>query len=382
MTASVAPSRFTGKTSPTRLGPSASGVGMAEEEHWGEDSVTCAALLRDLPAISRETRDPTTAGGGSKHLPNLLGRSLVARFQKVSRSAEPVEKCHKARWRTTPAPHVAGTSSWPAKGNVGLYVRYPEECYQFNELPNIDEPTLDRNKDTEHGSPQVEWNNSMLPASAPERLTRNPTQEAIDVARKSRLKSMGDALAGINRDYLTEKPKLKLLFDKKSRRKSRGISFSAPPKKISCVSTKEGRSKTSLRKNIPGRYQFPKESDFITPHHQKLETPGIELNVRPREESSDGRQAKRSTKSEFYMPTKATGPGKLCRNFYPVTEALHRHGTSVTKTKAKPLSKGEWNVQKVWNRPSDLISHPSVMAREDIHLASESGHSSPVVKVA
>ena len=71
-----------------------------------------------------------------------------------------------------------------------------------------------------------------------------------------------------------------------------------------------------------------------------------------------------------------TLPGRLCRNTYPVTEAMHKHGTSVSKRTVKaPNKPGDWQVCKFWKRPLDNKLYklsPYQMASEDIQINSSS----------
>ena len=107
---------------------------------------------------------------------------------------------------------------------------------------------------------------------------------------------------------------------------------------------------------VPGLYVFPKVKDFVK---RKNKLAGFDWKV-ARDEPAE----REGPSGRFFH--------NLTRHTFPVTEALHREGTSITKRKAAVLNKpGMFNVTKVWKRPSEKFDLPTVMAKKDIYVEPE-----------
>ena len=89
----------------------------------------------------------------------------------------------------------------------------------------------------------------------------------------------------------------------------------------------------------------------------------------------------RDTASEGSGGSSRIDSGRLYRNSYPVTEALHKEGVSVTMSMGRALTPGDVNIFKVWPRRLDekmLMSlDPVFIAKQDTAHLPAKPHTNP-----
>lgn len=194
-----------------------------------------------------------------------------------------------------------------------------------------------------------------------------PVDAAVQRAIKVKHKMREDAVAGVPTEFSFGNHNIKIIHEGKfKRRKGRRLrQHCQSPAKASSegsqsvASSARGTSRSNSAGtksvSISGGYTFPKAKDFI-PRESRM---------------SDSRFTWDASKAGHFKQSDLKG--RLCRQSYPVTEALHREGTSVTKLKGTVPD--AFDVSKVWLRPMDKEDvHkmiPAEIARTDLQVTQE-----------
>ena len=118
---------------------------------------------------------------------------------------------------------------------------------------------------------------------------------------------------------------------------------------------------------IPAKFTFPKCKDFIVMEDNAVKNVSIGWKIN----SMSKTNIVESTTYKKHELRGNTIRGQLRKELFPVTEAMNKHGTSVSRRTAKALKPGDFTVSKVWNRSlkreSNAVS-PYQMAREDVYI--------------
>ena len=186
--------------------------------------------------------------------------------------------------------------------------------------------------------------------------------EALEETLRTKEKHREDMLAGVSRHYSFKPPTCLVIYEDglhRFRRKRKEAKREARlAEKLAAAS--EGKPSVDGRRRSPSRARFPKTTDFISREQTK-----VDMNNSILEWKLPTRSCRQS-QPVFHRPTACSvSGGKLCRSFYPVTEALHREGTSVSKLKGRSLGPGDCLVAKVWPRNLQKYATPLEMATED-----------------
>ncbi|KAI0207566.1 hypothetical protein LSAT2_007777, partial [Lamellibrachia satsuma] len=186
--------------------------------------------------------------------------------------------------------------------------------------------------------------------------------EALEETLRTKEKHREDMLAGVSRHYSFKPPTCLVIYEDdlhRFRRKRKEAKREARlAEKLAAAS--EGKPSVDDRRRSPSRARFPKTTDFISREQTK-----VDMNNSILEWKLPTRSCRQS-QPVFHRPTACSvSGGKLCRSFYPVTEALHREGTSVSKLKGRSLGPGDCLVAKVWPRNLQKYATPLEMATED-----------------
>ena len=303
---------------------------------------------------------PSRQGKSAKKLlPNLLEKSLVVRLKKTqigyyrNNVSSTVNDIPEA-WGLLPDVRTnRHIESWRLKtADVALYKQ--------------EEYLVDANHDRKAISapaPAAKENSDEMNHSMDHKLS--PVQEALENAAKLRQSIREDKLAGISTSA-SHTPSGQNIENKKNGRAS-----TAPGSQEQKGSRKKHMTVADARFKpppIPARFTFPKCKDFIVTEDQKIEN----VDVGWKMQSMFKRNTVESTTYKKNDFRRNTLPGRLCRSTFPVTDAMHKHGTSVSKRSAKALNKpGDWKICKFWKRSLDNGLHkvsPYQMAFEDIRI--------------
>ena len=186
--------------------------------------------------------------------------------------------------------------------------------------------------------------------------------DALEETLRTKEKQRSDFLAGVPRHFSFSLSKCLVIYEddlhrfRRKRRKANREARLVEKQKAASG----GKPRVISRRHSPCRATFPKVADFISRENTMVDMNNAVL--------------------EWKLPTKGYHPaqpacqrqtacsvsgGKLCRSFYPVTEALHREGTSVSKVKGRSLGAGDCLVAKVWPRNLEKFATPLEMATED-----------------
>ena len=118
---------------------------------------------------------------------------------------------------------------------------------------------------------------------------------------------------------------------------------------------------------IPAKFTFPKCTDFIVMEDNAVKNLSIGWKINSMFKTN-------IVESTTYKKNELCGStirGQLRKEVFPVTEAMNKHGTSISKRRVKALKPGDITVSKVWNRSlkreSSAVS-PYKMAREDVRI--------------
>ncbi len=340
---------------------------------------------RDISSPSHGNQNAKTH---TKNLPNLMAKSLVARFKKVQVTKPKNHRIGASYdpdgspegWALLPkvGANIPGgaVNSWRVQtAEAALYLSgdghpKPHDRKAVSAPAVLDKPESD------------DANASKSPEN---KLT--PFQEALENVEKMRRRIREDKLAGISTNYSmpNTQSKSNSAYSKRKRKEFRvkkNVRIHAPLKKSADNNKSEKKPETEAKEEaekkendnkfkpppIKAHFDFPKGKDFIVTEEKNIKELHIEWMVK-------SMFKKNTVESTTYRPDsdkKNTIPGQISKNLNPVTEALHKHGTSLTKRTAKALNRpGDWGVCKVWKRqsenfPSNLSPH--LMAKEDINI--------------
>ena len=192
-----------------------------------------------------------------------------------------------------------------------------------------------------------------------EDVTRR-VEAAMEETRRAKEKQREDVLAGVPRHYAFKPPKCLVIYEddlQRFRRKRRKANREARLAERRRAASEGG--KAPGRRVSPSRTAFPKVTDFISREQTRIDMDNATL---------EWTLPTRSYHQQPAVPRPVAcgvSGGKLCRSFYPVTEALHREGTSVSKLKGRSLAPGDCLVAKVWPRNLQKFATPLEMATED-----------------
>ncbi len=345
-------------------------------------------ISEHFPAIANWNTSKGSRSTGSakkravkKALPNLLANNLIARFKRVQVDPDEDQKIKLERQSTYDGlKRLTTTMSCPAKGNMGIFVRYrdiyphfEDETLAYNDMRPTNHYNRQRNKSAPSGLVQP------VIAGTPTDDDSDIVDEAIEAAQYVRKKHIMDKLAGVTDDFKVTQPRIKVMMhDKKKKQdkhRERGVSFGGDEHFDNAWGSNwnntDEKKSTKFKSKVPGRYVFPKRSDFVYREQTKIEPANVDWVLKSVVDNKKVEKERESYKKGGVLnhgTDKKGITGKLCRNSYPVTEALHKHGTSETKIKAHPPKVGEIAIEKVWHRRSENFTTPLQMAQQDIHV--------------
>ncbi|ELU12858.1 hypothetical protein CAPTEDRAFT_198654 [Capitella teleta] len=185
--------------------------------------------------------------------------------------------------------------------------------------------------------------------------------EALETVVKMKIKRREDLLAGVPSQFAFGQSSIKVFPTEESTSSKRlqcSVTFmdSIRGNRSLDSAGPDAQSSTKSKASAPGsgvpkRFQFPKRQDFY-PRKRRNDLNGYEWSLSGEKQNDRGH------------------PGIICRCAYPVTEGLHREGTSVTTLKG--IVPKSLDVSKVWQRPIDEMRAKQVipleMARMDTTL--------------
>ena len=320
--------------------------------------------------------------------PNLLSKSMLAKLRKAdpNRREDPLK-----RIRQFSRQQERGKSR-DNKAIVVINIQDMGGGFQDYSTPGTVGPNLHARRSLFPGGPVIPSTRGMSPTSQWEHASQR-VNLAFEHVQKVANRQRDDQLSGLptNAFQLMEPqgPQLKVVTEIKAsvynrrKRQQKRMQEEVHNEEISKDSKK---TPESLKHNIPNGFVFPKEENFIR-EKTKIEKIGVDWQISNDKDSLvNGDSLSVSSQSEPFKPRSrpnppppplslgprrnSTIPGRLCRTSYPVTEALHRHGTSITKLRGKTLQPGDINVSKVWPRKLDTNSHTKVtpieMALKDV----------------
>ena len=337
---------------------------------------------RDISSPSHGNQNAKT---NTKNLPNLMAKSLVARFKKVQVTKPKNQRTEISYdpdgspdgWALLPkvGGNIPGgaVNSWRVQtAEAALYLS-GDGNPKLHDRKAVSAPAVMDKADTDDANT----------AKSPEnKLT--PFQEALENVEKMRRRIREDKLAGISTNYSMPNSQSNSAYSKRKRKEFRvkkNVRIHDPMKKsVNDKSTDKsetgGKEDSEKKENdnkfkpppIKAHFEFPKGKDFIVTEEKNIKELHIEWMVK-------SMFKKNTVESTTYRPEtdkKSTIPGHISKNLNPVTEALHKHGTSLTKRTAKALNRpGDWGVCKVWKRQSENFPrnlNPHLMAKEDISI--------------
>ena len=304
----------------------------------------------------------------TKPLPNLLENTLVARFKRVQVSprrgrGEVGERAPTlgtlpgfvgARSALADTQHRPPISAWgvgpPTEDALSLLRGRNNRNRNAVSAPcarNSTDPEMDEARAAEERQRAAD---------------EARIQKAVDTVRQSRKKWITDRVTGVPRQFEFEKPHFKLVYDKSGQYRRKSSTFgdlqSAKSDDDDQSSSKDDKPKKPTKPEIPGFYGFPKEEHFIPREALSVQEAGVDWSLSP----SNRRAA--HAEDPVVPPKPPAHLRQRCRVSFPVTEALHREGTSITKIKAKTLRPGEMKVSKVWQQDTaDPCVPPAHLAR-------------------
>ena len=302
---------------------------------------------------------------GPHTLPNLLENTLVARFKRVGVSQN--SQWSSKRWEVIdrsshPAPQ---RNVLPAKDDMGD-LRKMSSGRKARKLREVLSAPSGGNGHSKEGS--MADQSELFEGSSNTKII----QKAAETVRQARKQLRKDKVNGVPRQFAYTQPKFKVVYDTsgqyRRRQNQRLLCWNDQMHVINaedlCSNLPAGdasnrqdnnrktaeNNKKTIKADISGEYIFPKEGSFIPSEPNLVQEAGVDWIVKP-------------SASRWRPLIKAPGIHRRCRAPFPVTEALHREGTSVTKIKAKTLRQGDVQVAKVWMGPCDPNVPPAHVAR-------------------
>ena len=331
---------------------------------------------RDPGAEFRNRRHKTDPDMKVKAPPNLMTHCLVGRFKKIrvkdQHKPEAISaiNTHKTRSLTAPAgfhhtQEDGRRPSDPADQEPGDTQRILDQVYLAN-IYGLDE--LDR----EHNNSVADVTKNKSDVEV-ESVFEAPLDFVMTTVKINRMQRLDNIAVGITPgNYSPAKKKRRgKSKDSNTKQKETKIKFSSRTTPGESPDAKTPKSFTKGGDNR-GWFPFPKDRDFISPDSKRIDSAGVDWMMKTTDDLYARPITRREPTVRMNIPdanaSKKTIPGKLCRNKCPVTEALNRHGTSLTKQKGKILQPGDCNINKVWRRrlSNVFLLSPHQMAREDI----------------
>ena len=307
--------------------------------------------------------------------PNLLKKSLLFRLQKLQ--LKQVDNNRNDRRSEQQLPEA--WSTLPKVGpmdNVG-YWRLKTADHAARKLPSAVDGPLHRKVTT---APVVtnRENKGDTIDNTEDASKFSPVQEAFVNAVKLRQSIREDKLAGISTSstWFLAGPKSNITpkgINKEDTLKvntENGQNHNVEVNKEKIIQGNEKKAYFDSRFKpppIPAKFTFPKCKDFIVMQDNVVENLSIGWKIN----SMFKTNFVESTTYKKHESRGNTVRGQLRKELFPVTEAMNKHGTSVSRRTAKALKPGDITVSKVWSRSlkreSSAVS-PYQMAREDVHL--------------
>lgn len=237
-------------------------------------------------------------------------------------------------------------------------------------------PYLNPYKDDDEGPLLLDLNDKpkeTKPKKVKEETTMDKIEKAQVVVEKRRRRLRERRALGLPPESLVVQPEVTIITDENyaygRREKPQKEALSRDATVLTSVPgtgsrTAEGsiekKHKSFLR--IPTYMHSRAATDFITTRSRNISKAGLKWTVPKDEEVGPIGIGQKPMK-------RANTLTQLCRSSYPVTDALHKHGTSITKVQGKVLRSGDMRISKIWHRPVDQFVHPMQMANEDIAIS-------------
>ena len=317
--------------------------------------------LENTPRTDASLPSPNPARAHGKQLPasplrreasNLLARGLLARLnggdaenksaKRMLQSLPTFLRPHTTAVRP-PLPEDGQPPSLQSRERSFFGPRAVSEPKPRTPLPSID---------------QV--NTELEVRRKREEVVTRRVEQALEETRRAKEKQREDVLAGVPRHYAFKPPKCLVIYEddlQRFRRKRRKANREA---RLAERRRAASEGKAPGKRVSPSRTAFPKVTDFISREQTRIDMDNATL-----EWTLPTRSYHHSQPAVHRPVACGVSGGKLCRSFYPVTEALHREGTSVSKLKGRSLAPGDCLVAKVWPRNLQKFATPLEMATED-----------------
>ena len=332
--------------------------------------------------VFRNRRHKTDPNLKVKAPPNLMSHCLVGRFKKIRINRE--EKSQSKELKNTSVMHVnkSRTVTAPAAlqtmgdRNVNHYPEpgYTERMLDHVYIANVYGLHELTGEPQRSAAEQTGTSTDKKSTTEVESLFEAPLDFVMTTVKINRIQRLNNIAVGITPEVHTPAKKMK------SKQKIRQGAFKHKVAKIKFYGnhrdrqgeTPETKTPKSPTKDsdIRGWFPFPKERNFISQDSQRIDSAGVDWLIKNSDELIPSLKQEHTLNLNIPKQNNArkTIPGKLCTNKYPVTEALNKHGTSLTKQKGRILLPGDCNINKVWHRrlSNVYLLSPYQMAREDI----------------
>ena len=326
--------------------------------------------------LAEKTSKPHRKRGNKK--PNLMTKSIFARLQKGTKTPE--QHAERRAGSDLLMPVINGSHCL-----VSSEVRGNESREKVKQGGHVDEvdgqirlPCLTASDDSGKKTSRTNSDGAIVNYDKDQYavLERSDTiwesdshrmEHALEAARKALERQRDDNESGVPKEFSFLEPECKVVYEGSAveyKRRKRAKAAAAAAKRDAETSDGEqisDRMSRSLKQRSFFSSKSSNNGSMGTAGHFMLpavicsgvqNTAGVDWKV---VQETNGQNC--------------TGPKRLerCKTMYPVTDEMHRQGTSVSMTRGRALNAGEWNVAKVWQRrhiESDMI--PVQMANEDI----------------